>query len=145
MSSARGRRSIFVGAEIRSRQFRRTGRALMEAVMFSRKHLPILAGMAFAFGVALVPASAGETPQCMQVAESGCPSGYPVDCGDWCCESGYSCCGPSIQCCGNCIGWPGSTPRYLCCGSSQFGCVDANDNIWCCDNGKACGSYGQCD
>lgn len=83
-------------------------------------------------------------PQCIQVASSGCSGDYPVDCGDWCCASGYSCCGSSIRCCSNCVGWPGSTPRYLCCGSGQFGCVDANDNIWCCDNGKSCGAYGQC-
>ena len=85
-----------------------------------------------------------DVPQCLQRAAGGCPSDYPVDCGDWCCESGYSCCGSTIQCCANCIGWPGSTPRHLCCGSGQFGCSDANDNIWCCDNGRACGAYGQC-
>jgi hypothetical protein len=117
----------------------------MEAVMFIRHLFSVLATAVLALGFIAGFVIAGEAPQCVQVAASGCPSGYPVDCGDWCCESGYSCCGPSIQCCGNCIGWPGSTPRYLCCGSSQFGCVDANDNIWCCDNGKACGGYGQCD
>lgn len=100
--------------------------------------------VAFALAGA-VPAAADGPDQCIRVAAASCPSGYPVDCGDWCCESGYSCCGSSIQCCRNCVGWPGSTPRYLCCGSNQFGCVDSADNIWCCDNGKACGAYGQCE
>ncbi len=92
-----------------------------------------------------------------------CPTGYPVDCGEYCCADGYVCgggqCGdcipasrgdecPAGSCAWcpathpQCVGWPGT--NHTCCTRDATTCNVGSD-VWCCSSDDRCGSIkGQC-
>jgi hypothetical protein len=69
-----------------------------------------------------------------QVAQAVCSTGYPVNCGSYCCESGYSCVGGS--CCP--VGYP-TLCGGLCCEVGNA-CIDG----LCCPAGYTVSCRGQC-
>ena len=57
-------------------------------------------------------------------ADADCPSGYPVNCGSYCCQAGHTCC--AGKCC---------SPGWTCCGDGTC-CPQGYPN--CCPNGRCC-------